>query len=169
MGVQTLTGSAIYSPCKKYRYTLTREWEFMGDIPDKGRLTFVMLNPSTATAETVDATVRGCLTRAKTWGFTSLSVVNIFAWRSTDPKVLRTLEDPVGFENDAHILEQARRGTVICAWGTATPLAHARGKSVTALLQGAGVKMHYLKLNKDGTPAHPLYLAFNNLPKVWTP
>jgi len=35
---------AVYSDCERYRYALTRVWE-----PQGRRLSFVMLNPSTAT------------------------------------------------------------------------------------------------------------------------
>ena len=43
---------AIYSDCERYRYSLTRVWDDAGS-----RVTFVMLNPSTATEVQNDPTL----------------------------------------------------------------------------------------------------------------
>ena len=100
----------------EYRYDLWRVFQ-MDDDPLR-TVTFVMLNPSTADAEDDDATIRRCRAFAKLWGFNRLVVVNLFAYQSTDPKVLRTIEDPIGPENDAFI-ERAVLSSemVIAAWG----------------------------------------------------
>ena len=50
-----IKSSAVYSPCKKYRYSLTRA------IPNsKLSLLFILLNPSTATELANDPTVSRC-------------------------------------------------------------------------------------------------------------
>src|SRR5689334_20041621 len=71
--------SAVLSPCGLYRYRLTRRW---GDGP---ALLFVMLNPSTADATEDDPTIRRCTGFAKREGMPAIEVVNLFAWRATDP------------------------------------------------------------------------------------
>ena len=96
---------AVYSDCKRYRYALTRVWE-----PQGRRLSFVMLNPSTATEVQNDPTVERCERRARALGFGGFRVTNIFAWRDTDPRKMRAALDPIGPDNDAAILEA-------CAWG----------------------------------------------------
>ena len=75
---------AVYSDCEAYRYSLTRIWEGAGQ-----RVGFVMLNPSTATETQNDPTVERCERRARALGFGSFTVVNIFAWRDTDPRAMR--------------------------------------------------------------------------------
>src|SRR5579862_6928056 len=106
---------ATFSPCGKYRYLLWRH--FTGDAIGR-MLNMVLLNPSTATAEVNDPTVSRCCERAKSWGFDSLFVTNIFAWRSTNPSVLTDLQDPVGPENDDVLVSSAKSAAmVVCGWG----------------------------------------------------
>ena len=91
-------------------------------------------------------------------------ILNLFAWRSTDPKVLTSLEDPVGPENDEHIMRVADqllsehdRAMIICAWG-GEGLLRSRSSKVSETLRQSH-DLYCLKINaSDGTPAHPLYL-----------
>jgi len=149
-------GKAVISDCGRYRYTLHR------DIPQPVRwvrpMLFVMLNPSTADAEKDDATIRRCLAFAKREGCTSLTVVNLFAWRATDPKELsENMANAVGPENDRYIQEQVSKhgtGWIVASWG-AHPLAKDRAKRVIHLLGDVWC----LGTTKDGSPKHPLYLS----------
>lgn len=153
---------AVYSPCERYRYTLTRVWD-----PAGARALFVMLNPSTATEMQNDPTVERCERRARALGFGAFRVCNIFAWRETDPKKMRAVADPVGPENDAAIVESAAwADTVVCAWGTHG--AHlARGPAVERLLRGTGRPLHHLGLTQAGHPKHPLYIGYHVQPIGW--
>lgn len=145
--------AATFSPCRSWRYTLSRVWNDGGT-----RCVFVMLNPSTADETKNDPTVAKCIRYARGWGHGSLLVLNIFAWRSTDPRVLPTLADPIGPENDEAIRAGiAGAARVICAWGKWGRI-HGRGPQVLALIRAAGVTPYALSLNNDGSCAHPLYL-----------
>lgn len=154
--------SAVYSPCDHYRYDLTRVWDATG-----AKVLFVMLNPSTATERQNDPTVERCERRARALGFGAFRVCNIFAWRETDPKLMRAQTDPVGPENDAAIAagcDWADR--VICAWGTHG--AHlSRGPAVETLIRNTGAAPYHLGLTKHGHPRHPLYLAYTTDPEPW--
>jgi len=153
---------ALFSPCKKYRYRLWRDWDVTKPV-----MTFVMLNPSVANEIDNDPTVERCQRRAVASGFGRLQIVNIFALRSTDPKALYSSNDPVGQENDAAILDAVKsHGMVVCAWGTLGNLNN-RGAQVLELIRGTGVVPHYLVLNKDGTPKHPLYVGYDVKPQPW--
>ncbi len=153
---------AVYSPCEKYRYSLTRIWEGEG-----ARALFIMLNPSTATEVQNDPTVERCERRARALGFGGFRVLNIFAWRDTDPRLMRKAVDPIGPANDAAIIEGvAWADQVICAWGTHG--AHlARGPEVEALLRKTGARLFHLGLSKDGHPKHPLYIGYAVQPEIW--
>jgi hypothetical protein len=159
---------ATFSPCRRYRYTLSRSW---GDKTNS--VAFVMLNPSTADAEKDDPTIRKCITFAKTWGFTSLEVVNLYGWRSTDPKLLLDVEEPVGPDNDAAIAEVVGRAKrVVLAygsklveyapalWRSGLPGCFLAREGVVVGLVGrhASSKYGWLVLNQDGRPRHPLYV-----------
>jgi hypothetical protein len=155
---------AVYSPCDRYRYLLWRDWGQGGR-----RLGFVMLNPSTATEAQNDPTVERCERRARTLGFDGFGVANIFAFRATDPRVMRAEADPVGPANDAFITELAL-GTelLICGWGTHG--AHrGRGVQVEAFLRAQGRALFHLGLTLGGAPKHPLYIAYSQWPAGWLP
>lgn len=154
--------TAIYSDCEEYRYALTRVWDESGK-----RVTFVMLNPSTATEVQNDPTVERCERRARALGFGGFRVTNIFAYRATDPRVMRAQADPTGSANDAAILEAcAWADTIVCAWGTHG--AHlGRGPAVEALLRATGRPLYHLGLSKHGHPKHPLYIAYAHQPEIW--
>lgn len=157
----TFNSGAEFSSCRNYRYELWRVW---GENPPA---VFLMLNPSTADETKNDPTVERCERRARTMGFGGVSVVNIFALRSTDPTALYKHPDPVGPLNDEAILKWvSNAGIVVCAWGGHGHL-HGRGQAVQKLLKNAGVVAHYLKLNKDGTPKHPLYVGYDIAPTPW--
>ncbi len=154
--------TATYSDDELYRYQLTRIWE-----PAGRRVSFVMLNPSTATERQNDPTVERCERRARALGFGGFRVTNIFAWRATDPRDMRAAADPVGPENDAAISEAALwADQVICAWGTHGAYL-GRGAAVEALLRASGRPLFHLGLSKAGHPKHPLYIAYAQQPEPW--
>lgn len=154
---------AVYSDCEAYRYTLTRVWD-----PEGRKALFVMLNPSTATEVQNDPTVERCERRARALGFGAFQVTNIFAYRATDPKVMRAASDPVGPENDSAISQGAQwADQIICAWGTHGAFGE-RGAKVEALLRDTGLDLYHLGLSKAGHPKHPLYIAYTQQPEPWS-
>ncbi|MCC5999966.1 MAG: DUF1643 domain-containing protein [Pararhodobacter sp.] len=154
--------TALYSPCLTYRYALTRVWD-----AGAGRVLFVMLNPSTATEVQNDPTVERCERRARALGFGAFMVCNIFAFRATDPRVMRAQADPVGPDNDAAIARGADWAQqIVCAWGTHG--AHrGRGPAVEQLLRGTGRPLFHLGLSQAGHPKHPLYIGYAQTPLPW--
>lgn len=155
--------TATYSPDLRYRYALTRHWAA------GPRALFVMLNPSTATEVQNDPTVERCERRARTLGFGSFAVANIFAFRATDPRVMRAEPDPIGPENDRIIGDLALTADrIICAWGTHG--AHlSRGAQVERLLRPLAPSLYHLGLSQAGHPKHPLYIGYDTQPQPWAP
>jgi hypothetical protein len=147
----------------RYRYTLGRalggKTLFELDSTDAATTTFVMLNPSTATHEKLDATVTRCCNRAREWGSSRLLVVNLFALRARNPKHLLDPGDPVGPRNDVAIMRAAAvADRVVVAWGTKGALSD-RAAHVMKLLAEVGTPVFRIgPATKDGHPAHPLYL-----------
>lgn len=153
------TRAAHFSPCQLYRYTLTIVWD-AGLAPCQ----FVGLNPSTATEYIDDPTVRRCKDYARRWGYGALVMTNLFAWRDTDPKKMMLQKEPVGPENDKYLgMVAAGAGVTIAAWGKDGRFIN-REAHVRELLP----RLHYLKLNDDGTPSHPLYLKKELVPIPFT-
>ena len=153
--------SAVFSRCGLYRHVLTREWG------QGGRLTFVMLNPSTADHLQNDPTIARCENRARDMGATGFRIVNLFAFRATYPRDLIAADDPVGPGNDADIRRAARWADhVICAWGAHGDL-HDRGREVQDMLRRQGAALLHLGLTMAGAPRHPLYLPRDRQPIPW--
>lgn len=153
---------AVYSDCEAYRYDLTRAWDMAGR-----KVLFVMLNPSTATEFQNDPTVERCERRARALGFGAFRVTNIFAYRATDPKIMRAMADPIGAGNDAAIAAGTDwADSIICAWGSHG--AHMeRGKSVEQALRATTKSLWHLGLTQAGQPKHPLYIGYDRQPELW--
>ena len=123
------------------------------------------LNPSTADEVDSDPTITRCVHYARRWGYGGLLMTNIFALRSTDPKVLYRHPEPVGEENDAWLKSCAAMAEIIIAgWGVHGAL-HGRGQAVRYILPQA--KLHILKLTQARHPGHPLYLKADLRPMLW--
>ena len=163
-------GAAIVSPDEKYRFTLKRTYVGNHLFPNKrGTVLWVMLNPSTADALQDDPTVRRCMKFSFRWGYHQVSVCNLFAFRATNPGVLRTTEDPVGERNDMSIRsEMTMAQLIILAWGNHGKL-HGRGAEVAKLAQMEFAKKTWcLGLTKLRHPRHPLYVRGDTtLVKPW--
>lgn len=143
---------AVLSPCARYRYSLRRTW---GLKP--GRIAFVGLNPSTADGTLDDPTIRRCVGFADMWGYHDLVMLNLFAYRATDPERMGLEDDPVGPDNDQHLaLELAQAKLVVCAWG-ATGGHTLRAAEVMRLVLPRH-KARCLGLTRTGFPRHPLYV-----------
>lgn len=147
---------ANFSECKKYRYDLFRD---VGG--DGGTLTVVMLNPSTADASKDDPTIRRVQGFAKSWGFRFVHILNLFAFRATDPRAMLAEADPVGPDNDRWIssaltLARDNAAPVLAAWGNHGSHRgrdfHVRHKLVD------GVSWQCLGTTGAGQPRHPLYV-----------
>lgn len=159
---ERLTRSAEISDCGKYRYWLRRTWQAGGN----GKTcTFIMLNPSTADAMIDDPTIRRCMKFVQDWGYSTLSVRNLFSYRATDPDELEKVEDPVGPQGDMNILAAHNTDLLIVAWGAFVPAK--RDKRVLELL--AGKELHCLGTTKAGQPRHPLYVKGDQQPVLFVP
>lgn len=151
---------AVLSADHLYRYALSRAWgpNWMGN-----HAVFIGLNPSTADWEHDDPTIRRCMGFARMWGFDGLLMLNLFAYRATDPAALVVVNDPVGPDNDGMLRETCRgKSTVVACWGTHGAF-RGRGMEVKGMLKG----LHVLRLTQQGFPAHPLYLPKFLTPIAW--
>jgi hypothetical protein len=160
--------SAVISSCGRYRYRLTRTWD-----ASKNKLVFVMLNPSTADAEQDDPTIRKCIGFAKRLGYGGIKVVNLFAYRATDPKALRHHHGAhgdmvIGPENDRYLMYASENAdgtlprandTLVVAWGGHGDHYPRRVRDVLAVVRRI-CKPMCLGYTKSRQPRHPLMLPY---------
>jgi hypothetical protein len=147
--------NALFSPCRKWRYSLHRTWD-----QDKPFCAFVGLNPSTADESKNDPTVTRCIRFSKDWGFGGFVMVNLFGWRSTDPAGLLSADDPIGQENDLVLVDtHGKSGMTVAAWGVNGNL-RGRDREVLSMLKKAVANktISCLGLTAGGFPRHPLYV-----------
>lgn len=154
------TGSAGFSRCGHYRYWLRRVWDL-----DRPQCAWIGLNPSTADACTDDPTLRRCIRFSDDWGYGSLLLVNLFAWRATDPSALLEAPDPVGPRTSLWLRRAVNEShCVMAAWGNGGLIRH-RAHEVAATLADA----HCLGLTALGMPRHPLYCPKHATPRPFPP
>lgn len=156
-----MENTATFSPCRRYRYTLWRIW--CEPWHTFRPVMFIGLNPSTADETKDDPTIRRCVGFAKAWNYNALVMTNLFAYRATKPEDMLAQEDPIGPENDGILgTLAAQTPVVVAAWGT-----HGIHCDREAYVRRHLPNLHYLKLTKDGHPAHPLYLLKTLKPIPW--
>ena len=86
-------------------------------------------------------------------------MVNLFAFRATDPRSLLVAEDAVGPNNDEVISSELKRtDLVVAAWGNGGAL-NDRASEIRTLLARIGSDVQHFGLNQTGEPRHPLYVS----------
>lgn len=159
---------AVMSGCGTWRYRLWRSWRIPFEVGPERVAVFIGLNPSTATAEQDDPTVRRCVGFALDWGMTGMEMLNLYGFRSTDPKGLWGADDPVGPETDRYLVDAAAEADIVVACWGAFPQATERSTTVVSMLVDAGVQVMTLgDKTKDGHPRHPLYLKKSATLRPW--
>lgn len=162
---------AVISDCGKYRYSLWRIWDSAKPV-----CVYIMLNPSTADASTDDATIRSCIRLARAWGCGGIHVVNVFAFRATDPKALPRDQSAIAEggkpERNTRHIAAAMEGeritdagdkesfvafATVAAWGACERASDRPGfiRELARLNEVSGLKC--LGKTKSGAPKHPLY------------
>lgn len=173
---------AVTTSDNAFRYVLGRSWD-----PELPPWVFAMLNPSKARHDVEDHTMRKCVGFAQRGGGGSIAIVNLFAYSATDPDDMcaahRRGVNVVG-EHNQKVLDWAldRRAVTVSGgrglnWEQIAALATgirpgcnvaAWGKVPASLRQMAGESIRRVResesfcfgTNKDGSPKHPLMLAY---------
>lgn len=147
-----MNSDAKLSTCGRYRYLLNRTWDDTLEA-----LGIVCLNPSTADADKDDNTVRKCLALTEHWGYGGFVLVNLFAWRDTDKREIKEVDDPIGPRNDSEIENAlADVDDVLVAWGDGGVYL-GRSLAVRRILTHLAKNYFCIKQNASGEPVHPLY------------
>lgn len=155
---QVISG-ANFSPCGKYRFSLWRIWN---DDPNVPKVMVIGLNPSTANASTDDATINRIRSIAEHNGYGGVYMVNCFPIISRDPSVLPGYISSIECqrsirENDDELRKiKDKCAHVVCAWGSFKEVIEVgRGEEIRKMFP----KALALKVNKNGSPKHPLYCS----------
>jgi hypothetical protein len=158
--IHGMRGTYCLSPDERYRYYLRRVWDQFSDDSSEPFALWIGMNPSTATDNMDDPTVRWETIYTQRYLMCTRYVkCNVFAFRSTNPKNLLTEPDPIGPNNSRYIRYFAQDAAVIvCAWGKLPRQLQYGPDRIEKLLRSIGAQPKCLGLNSDGSPKHPLYL-----------
>lgn len=151
-----LRRGATFSDCGKYRYLLSRHWA------EGPCALFCMLNPSTASELIDDPTIRKCMGFSRKWGMAGMYVVNLFAWRATDPKELLKTSDPIGPDNKWAIRQAVElcKGPIVAAWGANKAIERFGFRKTLCSITDHGLTVNCLGTTQEGHPRHPLYVPY---------
>lgn len=166
--------TAVFSgPSDCYRDQLIRCWDKTRQL-----LVVCMLNPSTADHETNDPTILTLIHFAKLWGYGGLLVVNLCAFRSPSPAVMRAAADPVGAENEKALLDammyaRDNCGRILVAWGNDGDFLE-RDAWFCERAVNLGLSLICLGTTRSGAPKHPMARGLHRIsrdqqPLPWRP
>jgi len=154
--------SCVFSEDRAHRYILQRSPLGLGG---EGTVAWCMLNPSTADERNDDPTIRRVLGFSEAWGYERAIIVNLFAFRATDPKVMRAAADPIGPNNDAWIMRAALEAReTICAWGVHGAYLE-RDRHVLRMLRAGGARLRVPRVDAGEPPEAPALPALRDAPR----
>lgn len=138
----------VTSKCQKYQYFRL----YAINEEAKNPLGIVGLNPSII-KNGKNSTVSILSQIALREGYDSLIITNLYGYITPNPKDLKTIEDPVGSENDLWIQDMVKTcDKVLCIWGN-----NADKERVNKILPTIKNKAYTIGLTKSGQPRHVLH------------
>ena len=159
--------SAILSPCGTYRLRLERVIDVLSPVT----AALIGVNPSTADAETDDATIRKDIGFARRHGWGRIIKGNKFAYRATDVRELKRADDPIGPGCDDELRRIiADADVVVACWGPLSKLPRElrnRWRDVVRMADKAGKPLMCFGTAKDGQPRHTLMLSYETPLILW--
>ncbi|GGL57178.1 DUF1643 domain-containing protein [Sporolactobacillus putidus] len=148
----TVHCQAAFSDDEKYRYLLTKTWD-----ADKPIAAVLMLNPSTAEEIKLDRTIMNLTNYLVDHGFGTLSVINLFAYRSTDPSKLNQAKQDQGQVNDQFILSTCSAADMVIIGWTRNGNIN-RKRQVASLLAHLSCTFKCFRDKEGVFPRHPSLL-----------
>lgn len=161
-----MKSSATISECGLYRYRLERH---LGDGPT---VLGIMINPSWADATYNDRTISRWIGFANRYGWGRIIIGNKFAFRSQYPRDLHYADDPIGPDNDAHLIDMFGMADIcISAWGPVSKIRNKlhrdRWRDIKTMADQANQQLLCWGVARDGHPLHPLMLPYSAELRPW--
>jgi hypothetical protein len=149
---------ANLSPDRQYRYWLLRVW-------DKSLPLFCVIgvNPSTADEEEDDPTIRKTIGFGMKLKYGGVLMLNVGAYRATDPRQWKMAADPFGPNNSIpHLKNYIARFNPVCivaAWGKNCKSQHHPFRAAEIVNEIPNLMCW--GRNTDGTPRHPARISYS--------
>jgi hypothetical protein len=125
------------------------------------------INPSTATPQRLDNTVKSVERIAKRHGFQTFMMLNVYPQRATDPNDLHDeVDEELHKKNLLYFekyIKESKQRKILAAWGTLItkrPYLKSCLRDIYMLSKKYNCTWYSIgKHSKDGHPHHPLYLS----------
>ena len=154
-----MRSDAYLSPDRVFRYWLLRVWDEALPL-----YCVIGANPSTADETEDDPTIRKVIGFGRSLGYGGALMLNVGAFRATDPKDWKAASDPFGPENTVdHLqryIDQYSPALVVAAWGKPV-MSSERGKIRASVIKRKILGMKCWGMNADWSPRHPLMLSYS--------
>lgn len=164
-----MNSGATISECGLYRMDLFRIVSKPTAEPIE--IVYVGVNPSTAGPLNDDQTIAKLREFTRRSGAFKFSIVNLFAYRSTDVKELAKVSDPVGKLNNRAISDAlARSDIVVPMWGSRNKLPKVLWPRIDEVVDGirrSNKLVMTFGFTKTGDPKHPLMLGYDTKLTLW--
>ncbi len=146
---QGVRGSAIFSDCGNYRPYLSRRWA-EGEM-----VTWLCMNPSSATNLVDDATSRKLTRHSQRLGYSGLFLLNVMDYRATDPQQIPL--DVERSNRNLHYIGKcaALSATVVLAYGGLHGRVRWQNFAAAAVEACGNAQLHVVLRNANGSPRHP--------------
>jgi len=152
---KVINSTATMSDNDEYRYRLVKIWDWNLKIAG-----IIMLNPSKADVIKVDATVMNITNYLIDNGYGGIDIVNLYAYRTTDPRFLTNRDQQFESINNDYIHEVTKdRDIMIIAWGSDNNKYKTRKREVERILLPYSEKLKCFEDESGKQPRHPLLLA----------
>ena len=140
---------AKFSKDKKHRYELSRHWDL-----SKSDILFIMLNPSIASENIDDPTIKRLINFTKKFNYGGFFVANLFTYITPYSKTLDTSSGltKLNLKTIKNFVNKAEE--VVYAWGNSIK----EPEELKNLVENPKC----FGKNLNGTPKHPLYLSSNS-------
>ncbi len=147
-------------------------WIYVGDAeeryvigqPSKLNMLVFGVNPSTATPQKLDPTIRKVKKLVNEAGFDGWIMVNLYPLRATDPDALPQKADKTLLEKNIAVLKALCKSYSIyrvwAAWGNAIDKRFYLGDTLYDIAESINCDQwfHRGKMTSSGNPRHPLYM-----------
>ncbi len=161
----------ILSDCRSYRYILYRKNQLSSSNKS---IVFVMINPSTADENINDATIKKCIKIAQHHDCEHIYVVNLIPYRSKDVSEVEKFikssspESLIKMNQNnwnyiSNILNQNKDSIIICGWGKYDKVNGTYNQAYQFYQQYKNFNLKCLKINKDESPIHPLFVKSTSI------
>lgn len=154
-----MESSAFFSDDRVFRCWLLRRWNTGLNL-----MAVIGCNPSTADENKNDPTIRRVIGFAERLGYGGVLMLNVGAFRATNPKHWKAARDPFGPGNSIDHLHgylfKWQPRIVVAAWGKPCV------SSQRGMMRAESIKKNILGMkcwgrNSDGSPRHPLMLPYS--------